>query len=358
MNTKLTLLGIWNIAPFDVSLWLNDLASKQLERLTGTFVRTFTSTEDGLYYGCVFTEDFEELKQKLDRAIDTGDGLVYIQNIYDDYDNQVPALEKLLEEMQETNFSKLSNSELIKIIKLYESAWTSVTMHIWYAVFMDIWYPSIEEHEDLKEVAAKARDHAGHIHAKSDKISEKLLNEIASRLSLANKEVEYLFPSEITALLENQKDTRNKILDRMQFCVTHSADREYKIFTNKEARELVVEYDPPKAGTKSQKELKGIPASKGTITGIVRVVTKRDQFDSFKDGEILVALQTMVDYLPVMRKAKAILTEFGGLTSHAAIVSRELGVPAVVGIPNLIASVKDGDTVEIDAKAGTIKVLS
>ena len=65
----------------------------------------------------------------------------------------------------------------------------------------------------------------------------------------------------------------------------------------------------------------------------------------------------MVHYLPIMKKAKAILTEFGGLTSHAAIVSRELNKPCVVGIPNLLASVQDGDKVEVDADNGNIRVL-
>jgi len=58
-----------------------------------------------------------------------------------------------------------------------------------------------------------------------------------------------------------------------------------------------------------------------------------------------------------MKKAKAILTEFGGLTSHAAIVSRELNRPCVVGIPNLLASVQDGDRLEVDADNGVVRVL-
>ena len=65
----------------------------------------------------------------------------------------------------------------------------------------------------------------------------------------------------------------------------------------------------------------------------------------------------MVHYLPIMKKASAILTEFGGLTSHAAIVSRELKKPAVVGISGLISTIKTGDMLEIDAGRGIVKVL-
>ena len=58
-----------------------------------------------------------------------------------------------------------------------------------------------------------------------------------------------------------------------------------------------------------------------------------------------------------MKKAKAILTERGGITSHAAIVSRELGTPCVVGIKGLFGNFKDGDLVEVDAKKGIVKII-
>jgi pyruvate,water dikinase len=80
--------------------------------------------------------------------------------------------------------------------------------------------------------------------------------------------------------------------------------------------------------------------------------------NKFKKGDILVAPFTNVNYLPVMHQAKAILTETGGLTSHAAIVSRELGKPSIVGIKNLIASLKDGDMVEVDANKGVVHIIN
>lgn len=110
----------------------------------------------------------------------------------------------------------------------------------------------------------------------------------------------------------------------------------------------------------SQKEaeiLKGIPASPGLAKGRVNLVLNISHIYKFKKDEILVTPFTNVNYLPIMSKAKAILTETGGLTSHAAIVSRELKKPCIVGIKDLFLVLKDGQLVEVDANRGVVKIL-
>lgn len=102
--------------------------------------------------------------------------------------------------------------------------------------------------------------------------------------------------------------------------------------------------------------LKGLPAANGQVSGRVRIVLHISQINNFKKNEILVAPFTNVNYLPIMRRAKAILTETGGLTSHAAIVARELRIPCIVGIKNLIGCLQDGDQVEVDAEEGVVKI--
>lgn len=110
----------------------------------------------------------------------------------------------------------------------------------------------------------------------------------------------------------------------------------------------------PKQKTKG---LSGSPACYGNAKGRVNIVLNISHIGKFKQGDILVAPFTNVNYLPIMRKAKAILTETGGVTSHAAIVSRELKKPCIVGIKNLIAQVRDGDMVEVDAEKGVVVML-
>ncbi len=105
------------------------------------------------------------------------------------------------------------------------------------------------------------------------------------------------------------------------------------------------------------KTLQGRSASPGVVRGRVNVVLNISQISKFVPGSILVAPFTNVNYLPIMGKASAILTETGGLTSHAAIVSRELKVPCIVGIPHLLANLYDGQEVEVDANEGLVKII-
>ena len=76
-----------------------------------------------------------------------------------------------------------------------------------------------------------------------------------------------------------------------------------------------------------------------------------------KRGDILVTNMTTPDFVPIMKKVKAIITKEGGMTCHAAIISRELGVPCVVGTKVAMQVLKDGDLVEIDAGKGIVKII-
>jgi len=100
------------------------------------------------------------------------------------------------------------------------------------------------------------------------------------------------------------------------------------------------------------------PESVIEVIGKVRVLLSSRDHGKMKKGEILVAPMTSPDYILAMRKAKAIITDVGGLMSHAAIVSRELGVPAVVGTKVATKVLKDGDRVEVDAKNGIVRKLT
>lgn len=76
-----------------------------------------------------------------------------------------------------------------------------------------------------------------------------------------------------------------------------------------------------------------------------------------KEGDILIAQQTIPDFVPSMHKVAAIVTDLGGITSHAAMVSREFGIPCVVGTGNATLVFKDNDLVEVDADKGIAKIL-
>jgi len=100
--------------------------------------------------------------------------------------------------------------------------------------------------------------------------------------------------------------------------------------------------------------LVGDPASPGIGIGVVKILKNPKEIGKIKQGDILVAPYTNPDYVPAMKKAAAIITETGGRTSHAAIVSREFGIPAVVGLENAIKHLKDGMPVTVNGSTGEI----
>ena len=99
----------------------------------------------------------------------------------------------------------------------------------------------------------------------------------------------------------------------------------------------------------------GLGASPGVVSGAVRLVHKLDHLDQVQDGDVMVTEMTMPDMVPAMKRAAGIVTDEGGMTSHAAIISRELGVPAVVGTGNGTRVLEDGQQVTLDGDKGTIR---
>ncbi len=106
----------------------------------------------------------------------------------------------------------------------------------------------------------------------------------------------------------------------------------------------------------SKKELliKGDAASPGIAFGPAKIISGPKEIGKILKGDILVALMTNPDYVPAMRKAVAIVTERGGRTSHAAIVSRELGIPAVVGAKGIMQAVKDDMVITANGTTGEV----
>jgi pyruvate,water dikinase len=100
--------------------------------------------------------------------------------------------------------------------------------------------------------------------------------------------------------------------------------------------------------------LKGDPASPGIAAGPARVIFSAKEIDKVLPGDVLVAPQTNPDFVPAMKKAVAIITDSGGRTSHAAIVSRELGVPAVVGTNTATKTIKTGEIITVNGTTGEV----
>lgn len=127
---------------------------------------------------------------------------------------------------------------------------------------------------------------------------------------------------------------------------------------NKEKKTTENEGDNVVSEADSKVLVRGLPASPGVASGVVHVIDNPDDIDQFKKGEILVTLMTSPDWVPAMKKAAAIVTNNGGLTCHAAIVSREMQIPCIVGTKSKKVAATDvlktGDVITVDATNGIV----
>jgi phosphohistidine swiveling domain-containing protein len=128
------------------------------------------------------------------------------------------------------------------------------------------------------------------------------------------------------------------------------------LLNSDESRRYLALYSNQEAAG-DEREISGIVASKGIAMGRVRILLDPHQSDRLSPGEVLVAPMTSPEYIFAMRRAVAIVTDSGGLTSHAAIVSRELEVPCIVGTKIATQVLHDGDLVEVDADNGVVRVI-
>jgi pyruvate,water dikinase len=104
-------------------------------------------------------------------------------------------------------------------------------------------------------------------------------------------------------------------------------------------------------------EIKGFASSAGVAEGPARVLKLLEDIVTLKDGEIMVAPTTNPSWAPVFTKIKAAVTDIGGLTSHAAIVSREYGLPSVTGTGVATSVIKTGDTIKVDGTTGIVTIV-
>lgn len=129
------------------------------------------------------------------------------------------------------------------------------------------------------------------------------------------------------------------------------ADKYIKKYAFLEKEEKV-----PKDYSKT-KILKGNCAFRGRVKGLVRVILDENKAGNLEEGEVLVVKMTSAKFTPLIDRAKAIVTNNGGLLCHAAIISREFKIPCIIGTKIATKVLKDGDLVEVDAEKGIVRIL-
>lgn len=204
--------------------------------------------------------------------------------------------------------------------------------------------------------ASMAMDFKKEVLTQSHFYKNAMMREIGRRLRILFSRTYFLRPEEVeNALLGNKLD-RAALSERERFSVSVCQNGFTRIETGENARAWVRKLKEAKE-TRKSKELQGQCASPGSAIGRARVLLNSSQIKDMQEGEILVVQATTPDFVPAMKKAKAIVTNEGGITSHAAIVSRELGVPCIVGTENATKLLKTGDLIDVHAASGIIKKI-
>lgn len=209
---------------------------------------------------------------------------------------------------------------------------------------------------ELISLVVWAKPHRKDYQSKSFWHMEKLQKEAARRLNISLREVRSMPMKMLFESLRSGKVDIKKLHEFEEYHVIAPGDKKEILLSGARAQKYMEGVKEDKVKVHGR-VFTGSPACSGRASGTVRIVNSPEEMEKMQEGDILVSVATTPSIVPAMRRAAAILTDEGGLTCHAAIVSRELGIPCVVGLSVVTSAFKDGDRVEVDATKGVVRKI-
>lgn len=191
-----------------------------------------------------------------------------------------------------------------------------------------------------------------------------LLYKVADLLHITYDDMLYLTPPEVVNSLKLQKglsdELRANMLERREdFVSIHPGDGSSIIFSGRDLSDFISTRPVlNKDIATKQKEVSGDIAFKGSVQGTAKIVRDSEDLEKVSIDDILVTINTFPHFIAAMERAKAFVTDEGGILCHAAIVAREMQKPCIIGTKIATQVLKDGDLVEVDANNGVVKILS
>jgi phosphohistidine swiveling domain-containing protein len=192
---------------------------------------------------------------------------------------------------------------------------------------------------------------------KSIFLSLSLFNEIARRLGITYKDLVQLTFEEILSSLKKgkiSKKLKTQIDFRKKGFGVFMVKNKLKILTERNLEKLKKKFE---ISYKETKIIKGIIGNSGIARGKCVIINSPKDSKKVEKGNILVTKMTTTEFVPFLKKSIVLVTDIGGLTSHAAIISRELNIPCIIGTKIATKILKDGDLVEVDANKGVVKII-
>jgi phosphohistidine swiveling domain-containing protein len=209
---------------------------------------------------------------------------------------------------------------------------------------------------EMMEIEGFYRLHRRYVLSELLHNGQPLFEEIGFRMKLETNFVYNLLPHEVENFLLNGKHPNKSLVEeRSKYFVLQGKGDQISIHYGNEASEmakiLYTDID------ETLKILKGNVGCQGKVIGIARVIQSKEDFYKINHGEILVTHETTPDFVPILHKVKGIVTDEGGISCHAAVISREMNIPCIVGTSHGTKIIKDGDKIEINAIDGFVKII-
>lgn len=231
---------------------------------------------------------------------------------------------------------------------------------------MMIWAPdgisksslsNIDKNKFIKQ-CSNARKKTEHFYPNLVNTFELQVKKVVKKINLNKSEI--LFASNLFEINQFLKQGRlinkDKILQRFESSVFIKKGNQKSFLLGKMANKFIYEMIPIDINTK---EIKGTIAMRGKVKGCVKVLLRDEDLIKFKNSKniILVSTMTRPEWIQVMTKSNAFVTDAGGMLCHAAIVARELKKPCIIGTKIATKVLKDGDLVEVNADTGVVTIL-
>lgn len=263
-----------------------------------------------------------------------------------------------------------SDSVDLKNLKEYFEATRNFRIHYQYAEFFytDLAFQKQEEFpqitknfESFEQFKLDGRDYLNKIFLSNKSQLNTIVEKLSKHFEVSIDDLNAYSTREILKLVEGQKIDDVVLQKRRNAHIVHTKEGDIVEIIGDEALEAINSI----LNQSDKTELKGQIASKGVVRARARVFNfKLDEFDKLyelveqmQEGEVLVAETTEPSIIMACNKASAIVTNQGGMMSHAAIVSRELKIPCIVGTGNATSVIKTGDMVEVDANNGIVRII-
>jgi phosphohistidine swiveling domain-containing protein len=279
------------------------------------------------------------IKNELRNKLETDNN--FIEKVKEELSKRISNLSIYFEKSTPLNLGELKGF----VIKL-RNAW------VWFEAFWWLIY-LLEDENKLEELnkLLKFRKESEEFVPKSDVIIRKSIKNIFPNLD------EKYFDVILLKEIFSEQIPNNEILERR---LNHYFYTYKTLFENINQKDLEKKYNINLETVKINKDitqLKGDSVYPGKVVGKVRKIMSVNDVHLLKEGEILVSSMTMPDFIVAMDKAKAFVTDEGGILCHVAIVAREMKKPCVIGTKVATKVLNDGDLIEVDADKGVIKIL-